>query len=1102
MKRKFLSFIISFVVCISSISTPVLAEVSGENTTNDEFSDETYDDETYEEDADLSDTLDSDSAEKTEDDEELEDKDTEDSLDIVSDNEMSEVDVSADDDDETASENKVTIVSENELAIDNQGAVVESGQCGATAYYELTTNQSGLYTLSITGSGDMSDYVDGNYIGIPWYSYRSTISEVTIANGITYIEGDAFKNLTSLNSITIPSSVADIGNEAFKNCSSLQSVKCANGLERLGDRAFQDCTALKRIVLPDSVTSIGTQMFSGCTCLENATLPRGLTVIPEYIFYGCSSLDEFVINNGVTAIKDSAFEGCTSLSQITIPNTVTELGIQTFNNCDSLSRISVPNSVVTIGTHCFSESDNLESVVLPEGISNIPIGLFYKCISLESVNIPNRVTSIGNFAFEGCRKLKSVELPDGLLSIGEQAFKSCERLTELVIPNGVTSIKNGTFWWCVGLKKITLPNGITSIGNSAFYFCNELEEITMPNSLITIGESAFESCYSLQSLSLKGDVTTIETKAFSNCTNLGRVTILDSVTSIASDAFSNSQLVLILCNAGSYAETFADNHGITKMILGSEQQYSGSCGDNATWNLDCKSGLLEIDGTGEMIDYVDTSSVPWLGYRSYITSVEIKDGITKIGSNSFMGCSSLTKVKIPESVTDFGDDCFRNCSSLVDVYIPSGEIVLRAWAFAGCTKLKKVIFSSSEAIDSQSMLIIDSCVFKNCSALEEVWIYQDTISMNNSTFSDCLGLTIYGHYYGTSGGFIKLKSEANTFAINNGISFVSIDKYSIVFNGNGATRGRVSSIVDCEMGTEYTLPANTFIKKGHQFNNWNGYANGIGRKYYPGDNVKDLLEEGSYTFYAIWTPNTYTVNYDANGGSGLSSSSQEHTYGVEAALLGAPSKAGYSFIGWNTSPDGSGTMYGAGSRVKNLTDEDRGTVTLYAQWGDVRYSIIYNLNGGINNSNNPTSYPANSGAIILKNPVRTGYTFGGWYLDSGFRSRVTQINAGSSGNKTLYAKWSENSYKIAFNRNGGKGKMKAIKTLYSKSVKLPKCSFTRTVTVKVKKGNKIIKKKKTAKFRGWSLTPGGPILYKNGAKVKNLSGNNGATVTLYAVWNK
>lgn len=75
---------------------------------------------------------------------------------------------------------------------------------------------------------------------------------------------------------------------------------------------------------------------------------------------------------------------------------------------------------------------------------------------------------------------------------------------------------------------------------------------------------------------------------------------------------------------------------------------------------------------------------------------------------------------------------------------------------------------------------------------------------------------------------------------------------------------------------------------------------------------------------------------------------------------------------------------------------------------NTRYDIKYNLNGGKNSKKNPSSYCLTTKTIKLQNPVKSGYTFKGWYADKQCRKKVTAIKKGSVGKKTLYAKWKKN----------------------------------------------------------------------------------------------
>lgn len=72
------------------------------------------------------------------------------------------------------------------------------------------------------------------------------------------------------------------------------------------------------------------------------------------------------------------------------------------------------------------------------------------------------------------------------------------------------------------------------------------------------------------------------------------------------------------------------------------------------------------------------------------------------------------------------------------------------------------------------------------------------------------------------------------------------------------------------------------------------------------------------------------------------------------------------------------------------------------------YTITYNLDGGTNNSSNPSTYKTGNSEITLKAPTRSGYTFAGWYTDNAYKKKITQIPANAASNYVLYARWSKN----------------------------------------------------------------------------------------------
>lgn len=120
----------------------------------------------------------------------------------------------------------------------------------------------------------------------------------------------------------------------------------------------------------------------------------------------------------------------------------------------------------------------------------------------------------------------------------------------------------------------------------------------------------------------------------------------------------------------------------------------GTVGENIQWRL--KNGTLTISGSGEMPDYGYQEGAPWgetAEMRASITAVNIEDGITYIGSDSFYGYPSyenLTDVTIADSVKEIGSSAFMSCSALTNLKLPAALEKIEDHAFFNCTKLTDV----------------------------------------------------------------------------------------------------------------------------------------------------------------------------------------------------------------------------------------------------------------------------------------------------------------------------------------------------------------------------------------------------------------------------
>ncbi len=111
--------------------------------------------------------------------------------------------------------------------------------------------------LTITGSGDMTNWEPYYALELPERFPKSDIKSVSLPNGLTSIGDNAFSGCSGLTSITLPDSVTSIGEWAFLGCENLKTINLGNSLEYIGWDAFRNCTSLKSITIPSSVKKIG-----------------------------------------------------------------------------------------------------------------------------------------------------------------------------------------------------------------------------------------------------------------------------------------------------------------------------------------------------------------------------------------------------------------------------------------------------------------------------------------------------------------------------------------------------------------------------------------------------------------------------------------------------------------------------------------------------------------------------------------------------------------------------------------------------------------------------------------------------------------------------
>lgn len=304
--------------------------------------------------------------------------------------------------------------------------------------------------------------------------------------------------------------------------------------------------------------------------------------------------------------------------------------------------------------------------------------------------------------------------------------------------------------------------------------------------------------------------------------------------------------------------------------------------------------------------------------------------------------------------------------------------------------------------------------------------------------------------------------DSNDWSYNmNGITgwvYINGTEYKVYDNGS----------IDCSSGNTKTLGSKTVtINKTHSSQSIPCYA-----KIKSTSSYSSGTETSGTTNKTVSAKTSYTVSYNANNGSGAPGN-QTKWYGENLTLSSTkPTRTGYTFNGWNTKSDGTGTNYSSGG-----TYSSNSALTLYAKWTINTYTVSYNANGG---SSTPSSQTKNYGSTInIAGAItRTGYTFGGWNGSDGVHYSAGAPYSGNY-NLTLTAGWIINTYTVSYNANGGSGAPSNQTKTYGQNLILSSTKPT----------------KSGYNFKGWATSQNGAVVYQPGSTYTNNSG-----VTLWAVW--
>ena len=340
-------------------------------------------------------------------------------------------------------------------------------------------------------------------------------------------------------------------------------------------------------------------------------------------------------------------------------------------------------------------------------------------------------------------------------------------------------------------------------------------------------------------------------------------------------------------------------------------------------------------------------------------------------------------------------------------------------------------------------------------------------------------------------------------------------EHTVRYNANAKNDTSVKGIPAAQKkiaNVNIKLSSDVPTRKGYTFLGWTTKADGNGTAYAAGATYTHDQDGGTVTLYAKWTPWKHVLHYNKNVPTSSTSQTvsnmpvdQTKTFGQLMTISNlVPTRKGYTFAGWYTQSNGTGTKYNPGSNY--AADQNGGTVNLYAKWTPWTYNIKYDQNVKSTSSSKTVTDMPNAQTktqeidvtLSSMTPKRNGYIFAGWSTSANGSveykpgSRFTKDLDSNGTSITLYAVWTPWKHTIHYNSN------------------IPTNAPTGTTTVSNMPGDQtktfdeklmISSNKPTRKgynFAGWSTSANGNVVYQPGAEYKN--DQNGGTVTLYAKW--
>lgn len=758
-------------------------------------------------------------------------------------------------------------------------------------------------------------------------------------------------------------------------------------------------------------------------------LPKKL----DYWFYDMANLTD--VENG-TNLKTSAvtsmlytFSDCKKLTWMDTSgwdlSNVTSLD-HAFYKCSALTAMDASN---------WNLSDKLNSLYYT----------FYNCNVLTTLTDTSGwdLSNVNTLyeAFYECNKLTELDTSNwGLsskLTTMYSAFYNCKALTTLGTTDWDLSGLTGTalyetFYCCENLTSLYSTNwgdlsNITSLYRT-FINCKALTTLDVSNwkiGNVNTLYSTFNGCESLTNLDVSGwDVSNVTTMhcTFSGCSSLTRLDVSNWKTANVNTLYQtfNGCESLTELNVSDWdvtkvttlSSTFSGCSRLTSLDLSSWNTESLTTLGNTFQNC---SGLTDVNVSGWNVSKVKQMPSIFANCSS-LTSLDVSgwdvSNVTSL-NETFSGCSSLTSLDLNSWTTDSltsVSSTFKNCSSLTELNISNwntAAVTSVQSMIQGCEKLTTLDISGWDTgkVSASNLFYPDAYITTIVADRVYSHLLEITLGPNTDVNSSCIfELGNVENARWVKAGTDTPMTVAEMHAQRRAEPPTEVETWyrvhDVIFDANGGI-AVPSELSEWWPGKDIELP--TATRRGADFDGW--WTEVVG-----GEELKEGQTPSATKYYAHWVEHKYNLILDSNNGTHQQESrllEYSESYKLSSTVFTDPWAV---ITSWNTRPEGTGTTYGANEEIISLTEEDNGEIRLYAQWTSLENIVTITFD-----SQEGTEVPSRQierGKAIgttgkLPTPVKTGFSFAGWYIleENGSLGDKADEKTIVNSDITLVAKW-------------------------------------------------------------------------------------------------